>query len=121
MNILFPTTEKPSYQPFNEAFCEQFACAPERFEQELFWRGLFLHAKLFALLFWSRRETFFREDFDLIREIAFVSCPEIFISELNRFRGRNLRDKNWIRKTFSIRLSGKKLVKLKDKVWDDAA
>lgn len=97
---------------FQTVFCREFDCPPEAFEEQVFWKCLPSHAKIVARLLMGRRETFFREDFGLIREIASVACRDVVITELNRFHGRNLRDKNWARRLFKIRISGGKLRKL---------
>jgi hypothetical protein len=97
---------------FRTAFCEQFNCSPDEFEETLFWKSLNFHAKLLAPLLWKWRGTFFKEDFELVREVAAISCRETFVTELNRFHGRNMRDKNWLRRTFGIRISAGKLNKL---------
>lgn len=70
-------------KPFQAVFCEEFSCSEEDFEHTLFWHCLPWHAKVFARMLWSHRESFFKEDFELIREIALVLSPAIFISELN--------------------------------------
>ncbi|MDX1951429.1 MAG: hypothetical protein SFY81_04550 [Verrucomicrobiota bacterium] len=75
-----------------------------------------LHAFVPALYFYKKNPGIFKEDFDFIREIATVRDSDIFKSELNRFHGRNLRDKSWLRGTFAVRLSGKRLIRLKNEV-----
>jgi len=98
---------------FKEAFCDKYQCPAELYEKKVFWRCLYRHAlPAAALIFWCKPD-FFREDFDLIREIDQMRSPDVFRSELNFFYGRNMRDKNWIRRAFYIRLSGKRLLKLK--------
>ncbi len=78
-----------------------------------------------ALPFWAipiakwlllRDPSIFREDFEAIREIAGVKTAGIFKSEMNRFHGRNIRDKGWIRGTLGIRLSAKRLIRLKNQI-----
>lgn len=102
---------------FKEAFCERYRCSPEMYERRVFWRSLYRHAvPLAALIYWLKPE-FFKEDFDLIRELDRMNNPEIFRSELNFFYGRNMRDRNWIRRTFYIRLSAKRILKLKNELF----
>jgi hypothetical protein len=105
---------------FKEAFCERYRCSPDMYENQVFWRCLYRHAlPVAALIYWFNPE-FFKEDFDLIREIDKMNSPEVFRSELNFFYGRNLRDKSWIRRTFYIRLSAKRLLKLKNELFSNS-
>jgi hypothetical protein len=39
-----------------------------------------------------------------------------FRAELNRFYGRNLRDKSWVRTPFLLRVSAKKILKIKKRI-----
>jgi hypothetical protein len=108
-------TEEASWpKPFCELICAHLGCPVAQYETALFRAALSRHCyPLARWLFW-RKPSFFREDLDLIRELAFVRSNDIFFSELNRFYGRNLRDKNPWRKGFGIRLSGKRLIRLKN-------
>jgi hypothetical protein len=103
-------------QTFKEAFCEAFSCSSEQYEERVFWQSIYLHAKVPALLLWGRRATFFKEDLDLLREVANVDCHEVFRMEINRFFGRNRREGSWVRRGFGIRISGKKLMRLKNRL-----
>jgi len=106
---------------FREAFCERFNCAPERYERRLFWRCLCRHALPLAVFIrWFDRQFYmdvFKEDFEFIREIGSVNSPDVFQVEVDRFYGRNVRDKSWIRGTMSVRVSGKRLLKLKRRLF----
>ena len=110
--------EEPSLWPatFKEAFCAKYRIRKEDFERKVFWRIMNRHALLFALLIYKWRPNFFREDFYLIREAGEMRNPQLFTQELNYFHGRNARDKNWFRAGLGIRVSGKRLIRLKNKV-----
>lgn len=111
---------RPAWKrPFREAFCLRFDFPPDRYETALFWRSLHRHALLPALLLYRRRPEFFEEDFALVREVASARDNKLFVNELNFFYGRNLRDKNWVRKTFAIRISAKRLLRLKKQLGRD--
>lgn len=104
---------------FQDAFCEKYCCASEDYETEVFWHCLYRHSLPVAWWIFKRDPDFFREDFDLIREVGTMSNPETFRSEVNFFYGRNLRDKNWIRRVFFIRISAKRLIKLKKRIFEN--
>lgn len=103
-------------QTFKQAFCQRYSCHPSQFETAVFWRTLYRHALPFALLIHLWNPSFFKEDIDCIRELGDTRSPDLFKVEINFFHGRNLRDKNWIRRSFSIRISAKRLLALKNKV-----
>jgi len=96
-------------QTFKEAYCEKFHCREADYEMEVFRRCLYRHALPLSSFILSRNPKFFQEDFDLIREIGNIDHADTFRSEINFFYGRNLRDKNWVRRIFRIRLSAKRL------------
>lgn len=104
-------------QTFRERFCEHYKCAPERFEEEVFWRCIHWHAGMLARILYSRDPSLFKEDFEFIHELGGIRDPLIFKSELNRFHGRNVRDKGWIRGTFHIRVSAKRVINLKKRIY----
>lgn len=96
---------------FRQLFCEATGCEPAEFENRMFSMCLFRHATPFSWLIRSRNE-FFREDLEMLRDIASArNTPEV-ISELNRFYGRNRRDKSILRTRFFIRISGKRVLRM---------
>jgi hypothetical protein len=107
---MWPTT-------FRQAFCKRYHCPPEHYESRAFRRSLFLHALPFAALLQRFDPAFFREDYDLIREVGPMTDPELFRSEINYFYGRNLRHKGWIRSLFRMRVSGNRLIRLKQRLF----
>ena len=80
---------------------------------DVFWRCLFRHALPLAFLIRRLNPGFFTEDMDLIREVGATTTQQLFKNEINYFFGRNLRDKSWLRKTFRIRVSGNRLIRLR--------
>lgn len=106
---------------FRDLVCAYLDCPPPLYEVALFRAALSRHCYPIARwLFW-RNPGFFREDLDVIRELATVRSNDLFLSELNRFYGRNLRDKNRWRKWFGIRLSGKRLIKIKNRALEQSS
>ena len=81
-------------------------------ERQLFTRCLHRHARPFAPLLALLRPEFFREDEGFICDLATARSREEVLTELNRFYGRNVRDRNWLRKLFSLRVSGKRVQRL---------
>ena len=59
---------------------------------------------------------FFREDFELLQEISEVRDLGTLKQELSRFYGRNLRDKDWVRRTLQIRISGQRVIAFCNKI-----
>jgi hypothetical protein len=96
---------------FRRLFSQAFGCPPEQFEQRMFRKTLFRHAIPF---FWFIRDrgAFFREDLEMLRDIASARTTPEVICELNRFYGRNHRDKNFVRTSFFIRVSGKRVLRI---------
>jgi hypothetical protein len=102
---------------FKDAFCQRFRCTPEQYDVRAFRRCLFLHARPFASLINRLQPGFFSEDHDLIREVGPMTDPELFRNEINYFYGRNLRHKSWLRGLFRIRVSGNRLIRLKQDLF----
>lgn len=96
---------------FRHLYSEFFGCAPSEFEERMFAKTLFRHALPFMPLFNDKR-VFFREDFEMLREVASAKNTQEVISELNRFYGRNKRDRGFLRTSFFIRISGKRVLRL---------
>jgi hypothetical protein len=102
---------------FKRLFCERFACSEQEYERKVFWKCVYRHALPLALVLRMADSTIFREDFDLMREVGHATCRKDVIGELNRFYGRNVRDRSWLRKLLLIRVSGKRLLKLQRRIF----
>lgn len=109
MNVKTGSSELHMGEDFKTAFCRNYRCKPADYEHACFKKNLFPHARLCYWLFTGNNRDFFREDFDLLRELATVSCPDTFRYEVNRFYGRNVREKRFLRRVMKIRLSGRKI------------
>ena len=106
---------------FRERFCERFGCDSTKFEEAVFWRCMNRpHAWIFAKFIFPKHPEIFKEDLDFIRELGGIRDPLVFKSEVNRYHGRNVREKGWIRGTFGIRVSGKRVMKLKNRLYRNA-
>lgn len=102
---------------FRERFCEQYKCAPADFEREVFFRCVHWHGQIFARLLYRKDPAIFKEDLDFIHEVGGVRDPFVFKSEVNRFHGRNVRERGWIRGVFVIRVSAMRAINLKNKLF----
>ena len=56
-------------------------------------------------------------DLGLIADLATACSHAEVRMELDRFRGRNLRDKNWLRRKLSLRISGKRVLRLSKQLF----
>ena len=109
-------------QTFRERFCEQYRCDLSTFEETVFWKVLHRpHGWIFAKFLFPKNRAIFKEDIEFIHELGGVRDPLIFKNEVNRYHGRNVREKGWIRGTFGIRVSGKRVMKLKNRLFRNAA
>ena len=104
-------------QTFRERFCEQYRCSTTDFAEAVFWRCVHWHAWLPARFLYRRDPSLFKEDIDFIHELGGIRDPLIFKAELNRFHGRNVREKGWIRGSFHIRVSARRVITLKNKIF----
>ena len=94
---------------FQSAFCQHFGCSPKEYERGLFRRGFYLHARLLSPVLRRFDPHFFDEDLAVVRDLAEMTNREVIDGELSFFHGRNVRDKNWLRRTLLLRLSVAKL------------
>lgn len=105
---------------FKTAYCQRFHCDSNRFEQSVFRRALFRHALPVAWLLRLRNPDFFREDLDFIHEVGALQDPDLFRQEVNYFYGRNLRDRGWLRTLLRIRVSGKRLMRIRRRLFPES-
>jgi hypothetical protein len=96
---------------FRQLFSERRGVNADGFERKMFSQCLFRHAVPFAWLLEAWDSNFFREDFDMLREVATARNTDEVICELNRFFGRNARDKSILRTAFYMRISGKRVLR----------
>ncbi len=103
---------------FKELFCSRFGCSTHEFHELLFARCLYRHALPFARILSQFIPEFFKEDHGFIRDLASASSHGEVRMELDRFRGRNLRDERWLRKRLSLRVSGKRVLTLSKELFE---
>src|SRR5947207_7513287 len=87
---------------FKTDFFRLVKCSEDEYLERVFWKCLYRHALPFALPLFRLKASIFREDFDLLRDLAAATSMKEVIGELNRFYGRNVRDDSIARKLFLI-------------------
>jgi hypothetical protein len=102
---------------FKVLFCHKFNCPPQEYENQVFSRCLHRHALPWAGLLRRLNPDFFREDDSFIADLATATSHKEVVMELNRFHGRNVRDRNWLRKKLSLRISGKRVQRLSRRLF----
>ncbi len=102
---------------FKEAVCRALPCPPEQYEARVFWRCLYPHAYPFAFIIHHFRPEYFEDDYDLIRQVADVRHPGVFSTEMNFFHGRSIRHRSWWRRKFMLRVSGQRMIDLKNRIF----
>ena len=97
---------------FRQLFSAKWGVGAEQFERKLFYKCLFRHALPFAWLLQKCDKDFFREDFEMLRDVASARNTDEVICEVNRFFGRNARDKSFLRTVLFLRVSGKRVLRV---------
>ncbi len=97
---------------FRQLFSERYGCEQAQFEERVFKACLFRHSIPFVAVLRRWKPGIFREDYDLARELATTRNTGEVVSELNRFYGRNAREKGFWRTTCYFRISGKRVLRL---------
>jgi hypothetical protein len=96
---------------FRQLFSEKWGVEAEQFEGKLFYKCLFRHALPFVWLLQKCDKNFFHEDFGMLRDVASARNTDEVICEVNRFFGRNARDKSFLRTVLFLRVSGKRVLR----------
>ena len=97
---------------FQQLYCERHGCAPEEFENKVFWSCLYPHAvPLAALLRWLDRD-FFQRDFEYLRVIGLATDPNEFCGEVEALRFASLLNDGALRRLLRLRVSTERLMKL---------
>ena len=97
---------------FRQLFSEKWGVDAKEFERRLFRKCLFRHALPIAGLIERVDPDFFKEDYEMLRDVASARTTEEVICELNRFFGRNARDRSFWRPNFYLRISGKRVLQI---------
>lgn len=101
---------------FREAVCDRFGVAPAGYEQEVLWRCFFPSTLGIGKLLWLVKPDYFRDDLELIRDVAdCVSVNEVR-TELNDHRYHRP-IKSFLRRILRVRVSGQRLVDMASLVF----
>jgi hypothetical protein len=98
---------------FRTLYCEHTGCAPERFEEHVFWRVLYPHAVLLALPVRLLMPNFFRLDFETIDRVGQTFDGREFGHDLDRYKFLNQGLYSVLRSWLLVRISGRKLMRLR--------
>jgi hypothetical protein len=107
LNYLSAMTWK---KPFREAYLERFQCSPERFERDVFRRGLHRRALPLAWVIRQLAPAYFDLEINTIRYLGNSRSSEEFRSELDSYRSEYRRKGGFLRTMLAVRLSGTRLV-----------
>jgi len=102
---------------FKTLWCEKHRCPASEYQQRVFGLCLHRHAVLLAPLITRLSPSFFEEVMGFIREAGTARTRDELVTEVNRFYGRNVRDKNWFRNTFALRVSAARFLSLSHDVF----
>jgi hypothetical protein len=97
---------------FQLLLCQHFNCPPSDYEEEVFRRCLYWHARLLAPLVRRVMPDFFMEDFKFIRYLGDSTGLREVNADLMNYRDANLGNPNFWRTGLKIRVSGRKASRL---------
>jgi len=101
---------------YKTAICEQLRCAPEEFPEKVFRRCLYPHAVPVALVLGQLRARLFDEDRKAIEQFGLASSFGEVREVIEDLRYVNHTNKSWLRTTLKIRVSGRRLYMLAEKL-----
>jgi hypothetical protein len=104
-------------QPFKSLFCEFFQCPPADYEEQVFRKCLYFHARLAAPLIRTLSPAFFEEDFKLIQYLSAATNWRELNAEMVSFQDKNRYEGKFLRKTLKIRVSGRKAAALAQRLF----
>lgn len=109
------TQTKPSFPCFREQAMAQWDCDEAAYERRVFWHVLPRIALPLAAVIRLFQRDYFARDFALIRELGQTRDATEFHVLIAQFRDDTLREAGWFRRTFRLRVSGRRLLRLR---WD---
>jgi hypothetical protein len=107
------------WQDLKARFCERFSCPPEDYEFRAFTQCLYWHALLLAPFVFFLNTSYFRIDFELIRELGVVSHVQDADLALLSFQDANRATRSFWRTGLNIRISGRKAANLARELFSE--
>lgn len=102
-------------ETFLDAWKKAQGAACSNFEEDVFWRTLYPHAKSFARVVWFVWPAYFKRDLDFIRRIGAVTSAQEAHFEVDHERYQRP-EHGLLRRSLRLRVSGKRLIHLVKKV-----
>ena len=99
-------------QQFHLLFCQRLNCPTSVYEERVFRKCLYWHAKLLAPVMRMLKPSFFAEDFKFIRYLGAATNAQEAAVDLLNFRDVNLSKRGFWRNDLRIRVSGRKASRL---------
>ncbi len=103
----------PSFPCFRDQAMAQWECDEQAYIRRVFWRTLPRMALPLAALVWLARRDFFARDFALIRELGQTRDATEFHILIEQFRDEAIRSGGWLRNALRLRVSGRRLRRLR--------
>ena len=97
--------------------CQRFNCPTSEYEERVFRKCLYWHARLLAPVVRRLNPGFFAEDFKFIRYLGASTGLREVITDLMNFRDANLGQASFWRTTLKIRVSGRKASRLAQQLF----
>jgi hypothetical protein len=110
------SAKQSSERTFRKAFCEKYGCPEEAFEKRIFWQCLYRRSILLTWLIYIFSPKYFWWDFQAIRSLGSAQSEQEFLHAINRLWGLTQKGGSPLRNFFRVRLSGNKLIALRDEV-----
>ena len=102
---------------FDIMFCQAFGCDISEFYERAFWRLLYSHAKLPALLIRKVHPTFFKADVEFLEDLGRSTDMREANMSAVRFQGINAWSGSLLRNGLKVRVSGRKATDLAQRLF----
>jgi hypothetical protein len=97
---------------FKTAFCERFSCSSEEFSDAVFRKCLYRHAAPLVTALGQSHSQLFEEDRRAIEQFGMSTTLDEVRDVLEDFQYVNLTNKHWLRTGLNLRVSGRRLYTL---------
>ncbi len=103
---------------FRSLFCERFGCSEAGFESAVFSHCLYPHARAVAGLLRRWAPGYFRNDFEMLRQLGSVGSSTELNWELSNYFYQQRASKGFLRRVGRVRLSRRRLRQLGAEILD---